>query len=265
MKRRTFLANSFAFAALGLFSTPSKANTAPPAPKDPSSTPTSTPHEAVTPMQAAPPEAKPEVKTAFYLSEDKIAKLSSLPVGQAFLFHYPLVCTPALLINLGQSAPPLHAIRYRIGLNEEGQHNWHGGAGPNQSIVAFSAICPHDLTYNTRELALMSYHHRKSGYYVPQDRVITCCSHGTAYDAAKGGQPIMGPAKKPLGSVPLLYDKAEGSFAPAPLQGYSVIPAFLNKHRKTLRRDFGKSYKSEAKGKIILTPLEKFSAKTVTC
>ena len=255
MKRRTFLTNSFAFAALGIFSPPQRANSAPPTPKDPSSAPN----------KAVAPKAKPEAKTAFYFSGNKILKLSSLPVGQAFLFHYPLVCTPALLINLGQSAPPLHAIRYRIGLNEEGEHNWPGGTGPNQSIVAFSAICPHDLTYNTRQLALISYHHKKSGYYAPQDRVITCCSHGTAYDAAKGGQPIMGPAKKPLGSVPLIYDKAEGSLAPAALQGYSVIPAFLRKHRKTLRRDFGKTYKSKVKGKIILTPLDKFSAKTIKC
>ncbi len=260
MNRRTFLTNSLAFSALGLLS-PQGARSAPPAPPKPASAP----KQAVLPQKITIPDVRPEVKTAFYLSEDSPLKLSSLPIGQPFLFYYPLVCTPALLINLGKFAPPIQSIRYRTGLNEESEHDWHGGAGPEHSIVAFSAICPHDLTYTTRQLSLMSYRHKKSGYYAPQDRVITCCSHGSAYDATKGGQAIKGPGKKPLGSVPLLYDQASDSLAPAPLQGYSVIPAFLKKHRKTLRRDFGKTYRSKAKGKIILTPLDTFSAKTVKC
>ncbi len=254
MDRRQFLSWTFSLATANLFASHS-ASSALPIPR------------ATRPQNIPPaiPKHKQQQATAFYLGQNKILTVNQLPVGKAYLFFYPLVCTPALLINVGKVIRPLQDIRYKTAFNEEYSFDWSGGAGPQNSLVAYSAICPHDLIYPTKELNLLSYRHKRAGYYTPQDNLITCCGSGSAYDVTKGGHTVQGASKKNLSSITLQYDPQTTTLAPQAIQGYNVIPSFLRKHRKTLRKTFGKNYHASVKGKIILTPLDHYAAKTVKC
>ncbi len=53
------------------------------------------------------------------------------------LFHYPFAGTPAFLRNLGR--PTRRSVS--LPTEDHGACTWHGGVGPERSIVAFPAIC----------------------------------------------------------------------------------------------------------------------------
>ncbi len=218
------------------------------------------------------PEPQTEEPLAFYISKDEILKTSQLPVGKAFLFYYPFVSTPAILINLGSQTRQIpnmefaeHKIIDRKLIMQKTAYQWSGGTGKAQNIVAFSAICPHDLIAASKEVNQFSYRHKKSGYYAPQDKVITCCAHGTAYDVQNGGVPVLGPAKKPLTAIKLNFERQTDSLLPNGIEGHNIFPSFWKKNRKTLKASFGKGYKQEVKGRMQLTPLESFAQMTVRC
>ncbi|MDC1288096.1 sulfur oxidation protein, partial [Gammaproteobacteria bacterium] len=75
-------------------------------------------------------------------SREKI-NVSALEIGETYLFHYPYVSTPCFLINLGRPVQPGKQLRTRDGQ----RYRWQGGAGPERSIVAFSAICAHKMSH----------------------------------------------------------------------------------------------------------------------
>jgi Rieske Fe-S protein len=66
---------------------------------------------------------------------DNIPVSTSVP----FLFDYPLSNDPNFLLNLGKSIPSTKVSIPATG----GTYNSPAGVGPNNSIVAFSAICQH--------------------------------------------------------------------------------------------------------------------------
>ena len=82
-----------------------------------------------------------------------------------------------------------------------------GGIGADAAVVAYSAICAHQLTYPTREISFISYRGDKT----PGNRhaqVIHCCSEHSQYDPADGGRVVAGPAPQPLAAILLDYDRA---------------------------------------------------------
>src|SRR2546427_2554353 len=82
----------------------------------------------------------------------------SLPATRNFIFHYPFAGTPCFLLNLGKPTKPLAQLKTA----DEQSYQWPGGVGPQQSIVAYSAICAHRLSYPTRDISFISYRDEKS-------------------------------------------------------------------------------------------------------
>lgn len=72
--------------------------------------------------------------------DPKKLQADQLIVGEPYLFFYPFVTTPCLLINLGQSVD-----------NSSSNSSWRGGVGPDSSIVAYSAICSHKMTHQPKK------------------------------------------------------------------------------------------------------------------
>ncbi|WP_253261797.1 hypothetical protein [Ramlibacter montanisoli] len=79
-------------------------------------------------------------------------KASELKVQANYVFHYPFEATPVFLLDLGKAVAP-----NTLSTQDRNAYSWPGGVGRNRSIVAFSAICAHQLVYPTRDVSFISF------------------------------------------------------------------------------------------------------------
>ncbi|MEJ2177213.1 MAG: hypothetical protein P8Y12_04525 [Gammaproteobacteria bacterium] len=156
---------------------------------------------------------------------------SFIEENEAFVFHYPYVTTPCFLINLGRSMQPGQVLTTK----DNDDYIWQGGAGPTQSIVAFSAICAHKLSYPTKSLSFLNYRPEKIRIVGPDEEIkersqtIYCCSERSAYDPTRGAQVIGGPASQPLAAVELEYDKDLDQYYAVGTRGGELYDNFFEK------------------------------------
>jgi len=130
-------------------------------------------------------------------------RASRVPVNANLIFHYPYAATPCFLLNLGRPA----AAAAQLKTVDDRAYQWRGGVGAGRSIVAYSAICAHKLTYPTRDISFISFRAEKSARNKLGD-VIHCCSEHSQYDPAQGGRVLAGPAPQPLAAILLEHDAA---------------------------------------------------------
>jgi Rieske Fe-S protein len=153
----------------------------------------------------------------------------ALEVGSSYVFHYPYVTTPCFLINLGVSAEPGAELTTSAGE----AYRWTGGAGPDRSIVAFSAICAHRMSYPTRSVSFIDYRHKpmsgsgSGNEWWERGQVIYCCSEGSVYDARDGGRVLGGPAPQPLAAVHLDYADRDNALFATGIYGGDMLEGFL--------------------------------------
>src|SRR5260370_29410637 len=109
---------------------------------------------------AALPEARGESLTARMYSRTKLVdesrapvRLASLRAGTNYIFDYPFSATPCFLLRLGQPIAAGVALRTETGQG----YQWEGGIGEGKSVVAYSAICAHKMTYPTRQVSFIGY------------------------------------------------------------------------------------------------------------
>jgi len=138
----------------------------------------------------------------------KPLRAEDLEVGASYVFNYPYVSTPCFLINLGRPVEPRDDLQ-----TEDGRrYRWQGGVGPQRSLVAFSAICAHRMSYPTPTVSFISYRHEglmfsgRDQHAVEREQVIYCCSEGSVYDPAAGAEVLGGPAPQPLASVAMTHE-----------------------------------------------------------
>jgi len=122
-----------------------------------------------------------------------------------YVFHFPFVSTPCFLIDLGKAVTAQAPLKTQNGE----PYRWHGGAGPNHSIVAYSAICAHRMSHPTPAFSFIGYRRQAVGFYTRENDVehragvIQCCSEQSIYDPADGARVLGGPAPQPLASIAL--------------------------------------------------------------
>jgi len=185
---------------------------------------------------------------------------TALPANRNLLFDYPYAATPCFLLNLGR---PLRAtVRLRTADNRS--YEWHGGVGARRSIVAYSAICAHKLTYPTRQISFISYRAEASARN-PNARVIHCCSEHSQYDPARGGRVVAGPAPQPLAAILLEYDPADDSISAIGTLGGEMFQQFFDKFRFRLAMEIGPSAHRAVAGSAVVTPLERYCRQQVKC
>jgi Rieske Fe-S protein len=155
---------------------------------------------------------------------------TSLTVGQSYVFHYPYVTTPCFLIDLGSPAEPSSELTTSDGLS----YRWSGGVGPGRSIVAFSAICAHRMSYPTRSVSFIDYRHKPmsevdtgSGWWA-RGQVIYCCSEGSVYDPHDGARVLDGPAPQPLAAVRLEYAAEDKALFATGIYGGDMLEKFFS-------------------------------------
>jgi arsenite oxidase small subunit len=127
-----------------------------------------------------------------------INKLTNLaPV----VFYYPLTSTPNYLVKLGVAAT--------------------GGIGPENDIVAFSAICQH-LGCEYGFVAPGGSPPCNAAYKATMPMGYCCC-HGSQYDFVHGAKVIGGPAPRPVPMVQLQLNSATGDISAVGLQPPTIF------------------------------------------
>lgn len=186
-------------------------------------------------------------------------KASQLRAQTNYVFHYPFEATPVFLLNLGKPAQP-----QPLSTRSKDSYVWPGGVGPQRNIVAFSAICAHQLVYPTQQVSFISFRKSKAKKGVA-DNLIHCCAEHSQYDPAQGARVLNGPAEQPLCAVLLEHDaKADTLTAYATLGG-ELFDDFFRKYEFKLSLDVGPKAKNAVAGKAAVRELEKFCQNPIQC
>lgn len=188
----------------------------------------------------------------------KPLRARDLAAGRNYVFFYPFQATPCFLLNLGRTAPALN-LRGR-----DAGYAWPGGVGPERAIVAYSAICSHQLTYPTADISFISFRQGRSGANRHAD-VIHCCSEHSQFDPARGAQVMAGPAPVPLAAITLEHDaKTDGLVATGTL-GNDMFNEFFRKYEFKLALQFGARAKAPVADDCRVSELDRYCRQQVRC
>ena len=192
----------------------------------------------------------------------------SLEIGQNYIFHYPFVTTPCFLIDLGEPVKEPVTLKTENG----GKYTWHGGVGPNNSIVAFSAICAHKMTHPAKAVSFINYRHGTINYQdkkmKPKEgsQLIYCCSERSVYDVKRGAEVLGGPAKQPLTTIMLEYDQSTDKLYAVGTTGGELYNKFFETFLERLQLEYLTTEVNRLVDKNTeLVLLEKFSKSQMRC
>jgi arsenite oxidase small subunit len=187
-------------------------------------------------------------------------KSRNIPVNTNFIFHYPYAGTPCFLLNLGKPVD----VSARLKTADARAYEWSGGVGANDSVVAYSAICTHKLTYPTRDISFISFRPEET----PTSRfsrVIHCCSEHSQYDPARGAKVLAGPAPQPLAAILLEYDRDHDELWAVGTLGAEMFDDFFKKYEFRLAIEFGGRAHNSVDGQCTVTELSDFCRQQVKC
>jgi Rieske Fe-S protein len=187
-------------------------------------------------------------------------RAQSIPAHRNLIFHYPYASTPCFLLNLGRPAKASAVLRTA----DDRPYEWRGGVGAQRSIVAYSAICAHQLTYPTRDISFISFRAETSARN-RHANVIHCCSEHSQYDPAEGGRVLAGPAPQPLAAILLEHDAGTDELAAVGTLGGEMFNAFFAKYEFRLALDNGGQAKRAVAGTTAVTALENYCRQQVKC
>ena len=194
-------------------------------------------------------------------AEGKPVRTAALQEGANYLFHYPFVGTPALLLRLGQATARDIALKTADGK----AYRWSGGVGADRSVVAFSAICSHQLSSALRRQTFISYRHDRSPV-AARARVIVCCAHHSIFDPARGGAVVGGPGPQPLTAVVLEHDSESDNLYATGTAGGELFDDFFIAFKADLIEEFGRGAShQEVAGKTTVTLLSDYTKQVIAC
>jgi len=186
---------------------------------------------------------------------------SRLVAGRNYIFHYPYEATPCFLLDLGKATGSNIELK-----TEDGSvYQWPGGVGPRRSVVGFSAICAHRMSYPTRQISFISYRERSNSPANARPNVIHCCSEHSEYDPASGGRVVGGPAPQPLSAILLEHDAKSDALHAVGTLGGELFNAFFAKYEFKLALDYGGSMRRQVTGRAVVKELQEFCKQQVRC
>jgi len=207
-------------------------------------------------------DARPRFYSRARLLDAKGAPLLArqVPVERNLIFHYPYAATPCFLLNLGRPAKATAVLKTL----DERPYEWQGGVGAERSIVAYSAICAHKLTYPTRDISFISYRAEKSA----RNRfgnVIHCCSEHSQYDPAEGARVVAGPAPQPLAAILLEHDSNTDELHAVGTLGGELFNEFFEKYAFRLELEHGAAARAAVSGSCLVQELDNYCRQQVKC
>jgi|SRR6185369_12250879 len=183
----------------------------------------------------------------------------SIPANRNLIFHYPYEATPCFLLNLGKPAKgaQLKTVDHQA-------YEWKGGVGAGRSIVAYSAICAHKLSYPTRDISFISFRPETTAVN-KHGAVIHCCSEHSQYDPAEGARVLAGPAPQPLAAILLEHDRKTDQLYATGTLGGEMFNEFFAKYEFKLAMELGGTARRAAGDACVVRPLENYCRQQVKC
>lgn len=215
---------------------------------------------------AAPAVVAADAQPRFYsrarLVDPKGAPLraKAIPADTNLIFHYPFAATPCFLLNLGRPARASAVLKTAANQTYE----WHGGVGPGRSVVAYSAICAHKMSYPTKDISFISYRAEKSARNKFAS-VIHCCSEHSQYDPAQGAKVLAGPAPQPLAAILLEHDAASDELHAVGTLGGEMFNEFFGKFEFRLAMEHGGAARAAVSGPCVVQSLDNYCRQQVKC
>ncbi|HZO03338.1 MAG TPA: twin-arginine translocation signal domain-containing protein [Burkholderiales bacterium] len=205
-------------------------------------------------------DARVQLYSKATLVDEKGAPLraSAIPVHRNLIFHYPFAATPCFLLNLGK---PVKPAQLKTGSGEV--YEWKGGVGATRSVVAYSAICAHRLSYPTKDISFISFRSEKSARNRIAN-VIHCCSEHSQYDPAEGARVVAGPAPQPLAAIVLEWDSAKDEIYAVGTLGGEMFAEFFDKFGFRLQLEHG-APRAAVSGTCMVQELDNYCRQQVKC
>jgi len=210
------------------------------------------------------PEVAADARAQFYararLVDEKGAPLRAraIPVNRNFIFHYPFAATPCFLLNLDKAVRPSQ-LKTVAGQAYE----WNGGVGARRSVVAYSAICAHRLSYPTKDISFISFRAEKSARNRVAN-VIHCCSEHSQYDPAEGARVVAGPAPQPLAAILLEWNSSTDEILAVGTLGGEMFNEFFDKFGFKLQLEHG-APRAAVSGSCVVQELDNYCRQQVKC
>ena len=206
-------------------------------------------------------DARVQLYSKARLVDEKGAPLraGSIPANRNFIFHYPFAATPCFLLNLGRPAKGSAQLKTVSGETYE----WKGGVGAARSVVAYSAICAHRLSYPTKDISFISFRSEKSARNRIAN-VIHCCSEHSQYDPAEGARVVAGPAPQPLAAILLEHDSSTDQLHAIGTLGGEMFTEFFDKFAFRLQLDHG-TPRAAVSGSCVVQELDNYCRQQVKC
>ncbi len=178
-----------------------------------------------------------------------------------FIFNYPFAATPNFLLLLDL---PVKSMEYPT--SEGGKYQAPGGIGNGKNLVAYSAICPHQWSYPTKDFTVVNYYNKKDPGCMQGVQLVKCCAHLSVFDPKICGKKIDGPAENHLAMIVLDADETKKEIYAVGVAGRNQYTEFFDLHKQELRKDYGSSAKAkEEVEKATVVRLEKYSANVIKC
>ncbi|CAA9400008.1 MAG: hypothetical protein AVDCRST_MAG51-841 [uncultured Ramlibacter sp.] len=214
---------------------------------------------AALPVFAADAKPKAYGKALLVDEQGRPITASSLKPQTNYVFHYPFEGTPVFLLQLGKPAAPV-----ALATKERDTYSWPGGVGPGRSIVAYSAICSHQLVYPTRDVSFISFRKTRAQKGL-QDGLIDCCAEHSQYDPARGAKAVSGPAPQPLCAVLLSHDDKNDTLTAHGTLGGEMFNEFFRKYQMKLSLEVGARAVNPIAGQATVQELTRFCRNTIQC
>ena len=187
-------------------------------------------------------------------------RLAKLRTGVNYVFDYPFSATPCFLLRLDR--PTAGGIDLKT---ESGDtYRWGGGIGADKSVVAYSAICAHKLTYPTKQVSFIGYRDQPSPV-AGKGKVITCCSDRSVYDPSAGARVVSGPAPQPLATILLEHDAKKDEIFAVGTFGGEMFAEFFRKFEFRLQLEMGPRAREAVDGFTIVRELSNYSTQWAQC
>jgi Rieske Fe-S protein len=210
---------------------------------------------------------KPAQRVTLVNSGGQPLRAGDLEPGQNYVFHYPYVTTPCFLIDLGRPTQSSATLETEAGH----RYRWQGGVGPGRSIVAFSAICAHKMSYPTKTVSFINFRGDEARFQdrdknvATREQVIYCCSEGSVYDPADGARVLGGPAPQPLAAVDLACGD-DGVLSACGTYGGDMFERFFDSFEFQLELEHGsRNIQEPVSGTTSVQRLEEYTENQRVC
>ena len=179
-------------------------------------------------------------------AEGNPLKATGLKIETNYLFNYPFVGTPSILLDLGEET----AKDVKLKSEDEEEYIWKGGVGAKRTIVAYSAICSHQLAHPTPDDSFVQYLARGKTTMATEQKggIIVCSSHLSAFDTKQGCKQVAGPAEQALASIIIEVAQDDTLWASAVL-GPDKFHDYFKRYKPEMKKFYGGKRKAKKRVK----------------